>query len=251
LREQGAWRQGDTHVVVEDLFVSPGGSLAFVADRDFGLRIYSAAGNAPEPRGTFQSSNSLGPALSVAYHGSFVYLGHALTLSRINVSDPDNPVFDVNIGNSLDVRDIEVQGNRLFVSARGLRIYDVSNPSAAVPAGAYTTGCSDSGDVAVDGDLVVLACGDTFHFIDVSTSVPFSFAQQKVRDTSQHAAAVAVRGSTTFLASESEVISLSGLTLVDARPIEGVVKLVAPAEGHVVASAGDAGIYQWRVPVLE
>lgn len=117
--------------------------------------------------------------------------------------------------------------------------------------GSYFTNCPTSGDVAVDGDFVVLACGDEFHFIDVSTTIPFSFAQRKVSSTSQSASAAAVRGSTVFLASESEVISLSGQSLVDVRPLEGVVKLVAPAEGHVVASNGDGGIHQWRVSTLQ
>jgi hypothetical protein len=97
----------------------------------------------------------------------------------------------------------------------------------------------------------VLACGSTFHFIDViDPRNPRAHAKWPAR--AGMANAVSAVGRRAYLADGLGVMSLdasnfSAPVLLGERPLQGVHELVAPYEGRVVAGTRTNGIYQWSL----
>ncbi|NOZ12466.1 MAG: hypothetical protein GXO69_02315 [Acidobacteria bacterium] len=88
----------------------------------------------------------------------------------VDISDPANPVLESRITMSYS-RDAKISGNNLFVADgyNGLQVYDVSDPTAPVKIGGYSSG-SFAYAVAINGSKAVL--GDSspgLTLLDIST----------------------------------------------------------------------------------
>jgi hypothetical protein len=114
--------------------------------------------------------------LTVAISGTYVYVGNKHGVRVIDVSDPTKPVPADNPGDLYttpgEVQAVVLSGDYAYIADQadpgeggGLRIVDVSDPSAIVEVGLYSSGARD---VDVSGNYAYLAASNKLHIIDVS-----------------------------------------------------------------------------------
>lgn len=127
------------------------GTIAYVADRERGLRIFDVA----DPSNPRQLSQVPVGAQEVHIVDNYAYVADSASLRIIDVSDPSNPfavpggVYSPNWA-----WDVYVKGNLAYVAAwrNGVHIVNVANPQTLTPAGGL--GVSDRAvGVEVHGDL--------------------------------------------------------------------------------------------------
>jgi hypothetical protein len=227
-------------------------NIAYVADWYYGgLRIYDVS-NPATPKQISQLSG--GNASSIAYAGGRVYLGQNTNggvLAVVDVSDPTHPAPLGSI-KSTGVMAVDVHLPLAFVadSGGGLKIYDVSNPASIQTVGQYS-GCSYAQSVAVSGNVAALACINGFQFVDVSNPAAPVKKGMWAPPSPSSAAAVAASGARVYLghAGGVAVVDVTDPTapaVLDQRPTSFAVrKVTLPAPGHVIASCGQGGVYQW------
>ncbi len=242
----------------EDVVVA--GNVAYVADWSFGLRIFDVSD--PAAPTVLAAMPTAGYPSSVALNGEFLYLGESTNGGMLRVIDVSDPTQPAQLGaiTTSKARAVRARGNLAFVAdesldaAGGLRIFDTTNPAAIALVG-YYDGCANALDVALTGDLAILACGgDGFHILDIADPAVPTFLSSWPAPDPGAAWSVAADGDRAYLGHDF------GMTVVDLADPEAPVmvtekttvftvrRLTVPASGHVVATAGIGGIYQWELP---
>ncbi|MBZ0263358.1 hypothetical protein K8I28_01705, partial [bacterium] len=69
---------------------------------------------------------------STKISGDYAYLGNTSGLQVINISDPENPLIEytLDVGYSMGI--VAIQGNTLFTTGQGFRVFDISDPTSPV-----------------------------------------------------------------------------------------------------------------------
>ena len=164
--------------------VKVAGTLAYIADGQAGLRIVNVADPAhPVLIGSYPISGIVWDAVPI---GNKVYLAVDGSPEVLQVFDVSNPAAPVKLGAfsippascSQGARDVKIVGNLAYLAAicSGLRIVNVSDPTAMVEVGSYPY-IVYAHDVAVAGNYAYVADtgpGHAINVIDVSNpSQPF------------------------------------------------------------------------------
>ncbi len=200
------------------------------------VRILLAAPQ--EPAATWQMVGQIGgPTQAVAVQGNYAYVGVGL---RLVVLDVSNPITPSEVGSTTPfpyfVEDIAVSGTLAYVAAggAGLRVVDVTTPTAPVEVGAWGSPGYAVG-VAVAGNTVYLADGPYgLWAVDVSDPA----RPQKVGSAydMNYAFEVAVSGHHAYIAAAG-----AGLLVADisdpAHPVEAG-SLDTPGYAYGVAMSG-------------
>ena len=247
----------DEFVVFEDVDVADG--LAYVADWNYGLRIFDVSDlAAPVEVGKVQTG---GYASTVSVGGGYAYVGESTNggaLKVVDVSDPAKPAVVAQLVTSKSV-DVELDGRLVYIADTsldapgGMRIVDVGTPTAPALLGSYTT-CGEVLDVAVAGDLALLACSyDGFHLVDVSDPANPTQLATWSPPSPNAAQAVALDGARAYLGHSAgvfvaDITDPAAPVIGDEYPTAWTVRAIhVPAAGRIVASVGLAGVYQWQL----
>jgi len=184
------------------------GTLAYVADWDYGLRIIDVSNPAaPIQVGYYVI---LGNPTVVQVVGTLAYVSDFSGLRIIDVSNPAAPVQRGYCYTPGSAYGVQIVGTLAYVAdgSYGLRIIDVSNPAAPVQRGYYDTPGSAYG-VQVVGSLAYVADGSTgLRILDVSN--PAAPVQVGDYDTPGSALGVQVIGTLAYVADDSY-----GLRIID------------------------------------
>lgn len=250
----------DALVVYEDIALA--GHYAYVADWNYGLRIYDIT----DPERVVEASNlfTTGYPSAIALAGDRAVIGTSTDGGAIHVIDIRDPKVPRTLGSAetTKTRDVAVAGDLVYAgdegvegAAGGLRIFDIANPSK-IELRAHFTGCHHVLGVAVRETIAALACDQQgLVLLDVtSASAPVMLgALDLVRETDA-ATAIAIDGERAYLGTGRgvDVIDISDprrprrvTTLPTAWQVRGIT---VSEPGHVLAAAGGAGLYQWRLP---
>jgi hypothetical protein len=247
---------GGLQFVYEDVALA--GSHAVVADWLYGVRIYDVSRlDAPDLVGSLATGGS--PS-AVAVVGDRAYVAEGTNggaLRVVDLTDRTRPALLGTIETSKAMA-VEVRGAHAFVADEslfgpgGLRIVDVTNPAAMVQVGYYSDDCLWASDVALAGDIAVVACaGNGFHLVDVSS--PASPTRIAIVDAGVEigtAISVATWEGHAALGHNAGVVVLDLATRAPvaqyptAWPVRG---LSVPTPGRLVAACGPAGVYQWQL----
>jgi hypothetical protein len=210
------------------------GQLAYVVAERFGLYIVDV-GTAGSPL-LLHSFATPGWVFDVAVNGTHAYVASDSTLYAIDVTG-----LFMTVGN-LDIHcaSVALDGNLAYVSGRGFKVIDISDPTAPYLVGNLGIGLRVShggGKMAVNGDLVCLPAGDELYVVDVSTPTPPAIAGSA--DMPGNALDVASANAYAFVAAGG-----SGLQLVDtsnpsAPLVTGELGLAGVAD-HVTAAGSFA-----------
>ncbi len=182
-------------------------NLAFVTDSTEGVKIYNIS-NPINPELIGQYKDGGYPLNLFVYENYVYYADHENGLKILDISDLSNPTLIGNFSDGGNVRDVYVMGDLIFltdwfngleilnnsypanpvklseigsesyaldvvedlvfVTGKGLKIYNVSDPQNPIEVGNYYVG-SDTFEVNVDGTLIYLAAWDDGIFIaDIS-----------------------------------------------------------------------------------
>lgn len=245
-------------MVYEDVDVE--GTRAYVADWLYGLRIYDVAD--PAAITELGTLDTPGAPAGVAVVDGRVYLGESTGGGALRVIDAATPAQPTELGatETSKAMAIEARGDLVFVADEevfapgGLRIYDVRDPAAIVQRGVYGDDCSFARDVALLGDLAIVACGDSgFHLVDISNpAAPVRVAAVEPPGTAAAWSVAAWDGHVVlghdFGVIVMRVTSANQLEQVAEYPTAyAVYGLSAPTPGRIVAACGYGGVYQWQL----
>lgn len=193
-----------TAPVLVGTFASPGvardvavaGDFVYLADGSAGLQIVNIVDpTMPTLAGTYDTP---GFARDVVVAGDLAFVADGDERPRIlDVSNPANPTLVAAFASQGDV--IALAGNLLFIDWSV--IYDVSNPASPVFVGLYQAP-EFARDIAVEGNLLLMACGPTgLQVADITDpTAPFLASSY---DTPGSALGVAVAGDLAFVADDS------------------------------------------------
>jgi PKD repeat protein len=190
-----------------------------------------------------------GSVKKIAVSGAFAYVAAGgAGLLIINVSDPTHPT---EVGH-LDgpAYDVALSGNRVFLAAGDLRIYDGSNPEALILLGTWTTGDYSFQIVATSGDfayvvpgpasdsvapLAVVRVSDPAHPVQVGTFIFGGLDQPVPTD-------IAVAGNLALVA-ETAIGGLGGMAILDISnpPAAGWLGSYQEVGGQGLAVAASGG----------
>jgi hypothetical protein len=200
-------------------FVAPGnfgseaitinGHYAYMADRDYGLRIIDISEKAaPTEVGAL---NATGFSYNIAVNGNYAYMVKLWDgLGIFDISDPTAPVEVGTISTPGDAFGVTVDGDFAYVADRqnGLRIINISEPTAPLNKGAVITS-GFAYDVAISGGYAFVA-GDTAGLIVVDVRQPDVPGEVTSLDTGGSATSVVISGNQAFVADE-----VGGLHIID------------------------------------
>ena len=249
--------RGGLEFVYEGVAVA--GTYAFVADWLFGLRVYDVTSSfAPVLVGSLATGGS--PS-GVTVDGDRVYVAEGTNGGMLRVIDVSNPAQPIALGGveTSKAMAVEVRGTTAYVADEslfgpgGLRIFDVANPAAITQLGLYNTDCLWARDVALIGNLAVVACGgDGFHWIDVSNPAsPTRIAVTRAEHETSSAMSVATWDGHAVLGHDRGVIVMSAgpvpQTIASFSTSWPVRALAVPTPGRIVAACGPGGVYQWEL----
>lgn len=250
-------------VVYEDVTLA--GDVAYVADWSFGLRIYDLTlESAPAlvgqvPTAGFPSAVAVDPAGPPGR----VYLGESTNGGNLRVIDAIDPPTAVELGSiaTSQTRGLAVRDNLAYVAdgsldlAGGLRVHDVTDPAAIALVGYHGDGCSEAIDVALAGDLAIVACSfDGFHIVDISD--PAAPERLAVVPAGGSASAWSVAGWDGGAALGTDhgvlIVDLSAprapAVITEQATAWTVTALSAPGDGRLYAGCGPGGVYRWELP---
>ena len=243
-------------LVYEDVTVV--GDVAYVADWSFGLRIYDLSiESAPAlvgqvPTAGFPSAVAVDPAGPAGR----VYLGESTNGGNLRVIDAADPPTAVELGSvaTSQTRGLAVRDGLAYVAdgsldlAGGLRIYDVSDPAAIPVVGYHGEGCSEAIDVALSGDLAIVACSfDGFHVVDVSDpAAPALLAVVPPGGNAAWDGGAALGTDHGVLVVDLD--SPRAPTVIAELPTAWTVRaLGTPGDGRLYAASGPGGVYRWAL----
>ncbi len=249
---------GGLQFVFEDVQIA--GDHVYVADWLFGLRIYDASTpSAITPVGAVGTGGS--PS-GVAIDGTTAFVAEGTNggaLKAFDVSTPSIPSF-IGGHETSKAMDVDIRGGIAYVADEpltgpgGLRLFDINVLTLMKPLGVYSQDCEAARDVALLGNLAIVACGgDGFHIVDVSnTLAPARVAVIPAPETAQ-AWSVGTYEGHAVLGHDFGVIVVSlatpsspqtVATHATATPVRAIA---APSPGRVIAAAGLSGVYQWKI----
>jgi len=107
---------------------------------------------------------------AVALSGAHAYVGDFFGGIRvIDISDPSAPFVVTSIEEPLDTgKEVVVSGDRLYVlDWHGVHVFDIAEPAA--PKFLSTVFHESSGSITLEGTLLYLGSGGTFHVIDLQS----------------------------------------------------------------------------------
>jgi hypothetical protein len=243
----------------EDVAVA--GGTAYVADWFFGMRAYDVSTpSAPKPLGTVDTD---GYPSAIAVEGARAYLGESTNGGALRVLDVTDPAHPSELGAiatsfvwSLIVRDklVYVCDQAFNGGAGGLHIFDASDPAKIKQIGSYEA-CGDVLGVALAGTTAVIACeGARWQILDLTDLASIKKLGEVTVASPASATAVAIDGKRAYLGHSFgvKVVDLTDPTkpaVITERPTAYEVRdLQVTKPGHVVASCGAGGVYQWDVP---
>lgn len=250
---------GGRSLAFEDVVLA--GGYAYVADWFYGLRVYDVSNPAsPVLVGSLETG---GYPSGVAVAGDRAFIAEGTdggNLRVIDISNPANPTLLGTISTSKAL-DVEVRDGLAYVADQevfgpgGLRIFDVSDPANITPVGAYE-GCPQARDVALVGNLAVLACSyDYFQIVDVSTpSAPMHLATVEAPGQASAWSVATWEGHAALGHDEGViVVSLANpeapVQVATMPTAYAVFALVVPEPARIIAACGPGGVYQWSVEV--
>ncbi|HQN97480.1 MAG TPA: hypothetical protein PLM61_13970 [Thermoanaerobaculales bacterium] len=171
-----------------------------------------------------------GTASAVAVAGSLAFVDSGTVLLVLDVSDPESPQLLGSVTLPELVEAIAAAGSHVYVAngMSGLRIIDVSNPSAPVEVGVSDVTNELALDVAVAGSRAYVAYA-TLGLRVIDVSVPSQPAVVGAVDTPGTAMGVAVAGSHAFVADGG-----SGLRVIS------IANPAAPVEVGAIDTPGSA-----------
>ena len=241
--------------------VALAGGFAYVADWFYGMRVYDVSD--PAAPSSVGGVDTAGFPSSVFVAGERAYLGESTNGGNLRVIDVSVPAEASEIGATITSQtfDVEVRGDLAYIAegslggTGGLRIFDVSDPEDIRPVAHYGEDCNEALDLALTGDLVVVACAfDGFHVLDVSDPArPVRRAVVPAPEISS-AWSVAAWDGRAALGHDFGVILIDLADPAAPAVIEEhgtaftVRALHAPGDGRLVAGGGLAGVYQWALP---
>jgi len=244
---------------LEDVVVADG--IAYAADWFFGVRAFDVSD--PTSIQQIGELDTPGAPGGVDYEGGLLYLAEGTEGGALRVIDVSDPTAMRELGAVLTskAQEVDAVGHLAFVAdeavygSGGMRIFDVSDPTSIQQIGHYME-CQFALDVAVTGDVAVLACsGDQFHLVDVSDpSNPTQLAIWRPSHELSSAWSVAARGDRAYLGSNFGVVALdisdpaSPELIAEMETPYTVRGLTSPAPGRVIAATSLGGIFQWQLP---
>ena len=249
----------EEQVVYEDVVLA--GDRAYAADWLYGLRIHDVADPAaPTVAGGVDTA---GYPSSVFVAGDRAYLGESTNGGNLRVIDVADAAEASEIGATAtsQTKDVEVRDGLAYIAegsldlVGGLRIFDVSDPEDIRPVAHYSEDCSEALDVALSGDLVIVACSfDGFHVLDIADPArPVRRAVVPAPDISSAWSVAAWQGGAAL--GHDRGVILVDLTdpaapaVVEERATAFAVRsLHAPGDGRLVAGVSLGGVYQWALP---
>jgi len=139
----------------EDIAID--GDLAYVSVRDYGLKIVDLGSSPPSLLGG--TPQTWGDGCKIACHGAYAYLADGFAGFRIvSVANPASPTI-VWQDAGLYAIDVVVDYPYAYVSADGLRIYDITTPASPVLLGSMVPE-NRSGVIGVIGNHVYYSYRD-------------------------------------------------------------------------------------------
>ncbi len=249
----------EEQVVYEDVALA--GDRAYAADWLYGLRIHDVADPAaPTVAGGVDTA---GYPSSVFVAGDRAYLGESTNGGNLRVIDVAVAAEASELGatTTSQTKDVEVRDGLAYLAlgaldlVGGLRICEVSDPEDIRPVAHYSEDCTEALDVALTGDLVIVACSfDGFHVLDVSDPArPVRRAVVPAPDISSAWSVTAWEGGAAL--GHDRGVILVDLTdpaapaVVEEHATSFAVRsLHAPGDGRLVAGVGLGGVYQWALP---
>jgi hypothetical protein len=248
---------GGLQFVFEDVAVA--GNHAYVADWLYGLRIYDVtSSHLPTLVGSLETG---GMPSAVAIDGDRAYIAEGTNggmLRVIDVSDRAKPFQLAAIPTSKAMA-VEIRGNIAYVAdeslfgSGGLRTFDVSLGTSIVPLGLYDRDCQWASDVALVGNLAVVACASNdFHLVDISNPAnPTRVAVIPTPNEIGAAISVAAWDGHAALGHDLGVtvvtVGASPQTVATFPTAWPVRALSIPMPGRIVAAAGPGGVYQFEL----
>lgn len=202
---------------IDDLILD--GNYAYLAGDDFIVLDISSSSAIHEE----DSISSLPTSQGISLKNKLVYMADAL--GRIHVIDVTQPaVLDLwpDIIEPACPYDVEISGDFLYVAdGKGLRSYDISNPTMVSGAGNYDISYGWSNNIAVSGKYAYLTDGyNGTHVIDINN--PASPVEAHSNSIPGYATAVALSGNYAFVAD----LFNSGLQVLD---------ITIPNQSHIVS----------------
>jgi hypothetical protein len=153
------------------------GNRAYVADGASGLRIIDVTN--PAAPAALGFLDTPGEANDVIVSGNFAYVADGVAgVQIINISNPASPQLVRTVDTPGTARGVDIEGTTVVVAddapAAGLRVIDVSNPSAATIVGNATIAAGVAIDVDMSNGFAVVAAytGGTLIFDVRNPSAP-------------------------------------------------------------------------------
>jgi len=111
-----------------------------------------------------------GPCEAVGVEGNIAYFANGVIFEIVDFSNPENPVEMGKLVLPDLISDIVISGNYAFVADgnAGLRIIDISDPSAPKEQGAFTDLSHKADYVAVNGDYAYLLAYNILYVINIT-----------------------------------------------------------------------------------
>jgi len=192
------------------------GNTAFLACGSEGLRIVDMSNpTLPVELGHF----SVGWANSISVRGDYAYVGGAVSVIVVDVSDPMHPVEASQIPSYNYVNKIHFDGNRVFIaSGNGMLIADIADP--VNPVVLWNTVDYGAMDIDVHGSLIYAACSYAGLIVLDITNVANPQEIGRFRDGWEYVNGVSVAGNYAYLAH-----GWDGLVIVDLTTMQMVASI--------------------------
>ena len=246
-------------VVYEDIALD--GDQAYAADWLYGLRIHDVSD--PAAPSLLGGVDTAGYPSAVFVAGDRAYIGESTNGGNLRVIDVSVPAEASALGAAAtsQTKDVEVRDGLAYIAegsldlVGGLRILDVSDPEDIRILGHYSEDCAEALDVALIGDVAVVACSfDGFHLVDVSDPArPVRIAVVPAPEISSAWSVTTWEGGAALGHDRGVIIvdvaDPSAPAVVEEHPTAFTVRaLAAPGDGRLVAGCGLGGVYQWALP---
>ncbi len=108
--------------------------------------------------------------VGLALAGNYAFIGNGYGLSSVDISDPTNPQL-VNTDEQYNIKDLDIEGNYLYLLGSGLTVLDITDPEQPVRTGSWYGGEYTQAQVKKHGNTVFIATGG-FEVLMVNVTDP-------------------------------------------------------------------------------
>lgn len=218
------------------------GGHAYLAQRDDGVQVVDISDPA-DPRVVGSHAASAGAA-SIRIAGNRAFVGGSQGVTILGLADPVAPVLLGSVDPGYAYAAQPLPGNRMLVSSEGVRLYDVSTPSAPVEIGAWAS--PNTYRIATRGSVAwVTRPGGHDRFLrGIDFSVPTAPVETTgIEFTSGNLHTSVGVGHVLVAAGDSGVVMLDTAdparpTQVARLPLSHNAQRVVHVNGHAVVGAG-------------